>query len=42
MTYNYSHSDEFKDILRIVGRGRKLQRDMTTDEAQRAMDLLLT
>ena len=26
-------SAAFKDIIRIVGRGRKLQRDLTTEEA---------
>ena len=36
------YSPEFKEILRIVGRGRKLQRDLTTDEAAEAMRLILT
>jgi anthranilate phosphoribosyltransferase len=35
-------SDAFTEIIRIVGRGRKLQRDLTTDEAATAMRLLLT
>ena len=35
-------SEAFKEIIRIVGRGRKLQRDLTTDEAETAMRLLLT
>lgn len=34
--------EAFKDIIRIVGRGKKLQRDMTVDEAQQAMTLLLS
>jgi anthranilate phosphoribosyltransferase len=40
MAFNYS--DEFKEILRIVGRGKKLQRDLTTDEATAAMRLILS
>ena len=35
-------SEAFKDIIRIVGRGRKLQRDLTREEAENAMRLLLT
>ncbi len=35
-------SPAFKDIIRIVGRGRKLQRDLTTEEAATAMRLLLS
>ncbi len=34
--------EAFKDIIRIVGRGKKLQRDMTMEEAQQAMTLLLS
>jgi anthranilate phosphoribosyltransferase len=36
------YSQAFKDIIRIVGRGRKLQRDLTTEEATQAMRLLLS
>ncbi|MAS36652.1 MAG: anthranilate phosphoribosyltransferase [Anaerolineaceae bacterium] len=36
-----TQSEAFRDILRIVGRGKKLQRDLTYDEAFRAMQLLL-
>ena len=35
------YSEEFREILRIVGRGRKLQRDLTTEEATAAMHLML-
>ena len=43
MVGNHSKkSDAFRDILRIVGRGRKLQRDLTTDEAREAMRLMLS
>lgn len=35
-------SKDFREILRIVGRGRKLQRDLTLDEAAQAMRLLLS
>lgn len=31
----------FRDLLRIIGRGRKLQRDMTYQEAREAMQLML-
>jgi len=34
-------SDAFREILRIVGRGKKLQRDLTTEEAREAMRLIL-
>jgi len=34
-------SDAFRDLLRIIGRGRKLQRDYTFDEAREAMNLML-
>src|SRR3972149_6370444 len=34
-------SNDFREILRIVGRGRKLQRDLTREEAAEAMRLLL-
>ena len=37
-----SYSLEFKDIIRIIGRGRKLQRDLTYDEAYQAMRLVLS
>jgi len=36
------YSAPFREILRIVGRGRKLQRDLTREEAREAMRLLLT
>jgi anthranilate phosphoribosyltransferase len=35
-------SDAFREILRIVGRGKKLQRDLTTAEAREAMRLMMT
>ena len=34
-------SEAFREILRIVGRGKKLQRDLTVDEAREAMRLML-
>ena len=34
-------SEAFRDILRIIGRGKKLQRDLTTVEAREAMRLML-
>ena len=34
-------SDAFREILRIVGRGKKLQRDLTQEEAREAMRLML-
>lgn len=37
----HSQSEAFRDILKIVGRGKKLQRDLTYDEAFIAMQLLL-
>jgi anthranilate phosphoribosyltransferase len=37
-----AYSPEFKDIIRIIGRGEKLQRDMTREEAARAMRLILS
>jgi anthranilate phosphoribosyltransferase len=38
---NEQHSQEFKEIIRAVGRGRKLQRDLTFEEAAQAMRLIL-
>lgn len=38
----FKYSDEFKAILRIIGRGKKLQRDLTYDEAETAMRLILS
>ena len=38
---SWAYSQEFKDILRIIGRGKKLQRDLTREEAYRAMQLIL-
>jgi sulfite reductase (ferredoxin) len=32
----------FRELLRIIGRGRKLQRDLTTEEAHQAMRLMLS
>lgn len=34
-------SEAFRDLLRIIGRGRKLQRDFTEEEACQAMKLML-
>ena len=34
-------SDAFRELLRIVGRGRKLQRDYTREEAREVMRLML-
>lgn len=34
-------SDAFRDILRIIGRGKKLQRDLTQEESREAMRLML-
>lgn len=34
-------SDAFRDLLHIIGRGRKLQRDYTREEAREIMQLLL-
>ncbi|GAB5494523.1 MAG: anthranilate phosphoribosyltransferase family protein [Phototrophicaceae bacterium] len=34
-------SDTFRDLLHIIGRGRKLQRDYTREEAREIMQLLL-
>ena len=42
MTYEETYSRAFRDILRIVGRGKKLQRDLTREEAREAMTLILT
>ena len=42
MTYSEDYSPAFRDILRIVGRGKKLQRDLTESEAEEAMRLILT
>lgn len=36
------YSESFREIIRIVGRGRKLQRDLTTTEAAQAMRLMLS
>jgi anthranilate phosphoribosyltransferase len=41
MTRMHSKSEAFRDILKIVGRGKKLQRDLTYDEAYKAMQLML-
>ncbi|MEO1165379.1 MAG: anthranilate phosphoribosyltransferase [Chloroflexota bacterium] len=35
-------SDKFRELLRVVGRGRKLQRDYTREEACEIMRLMLT
>ena len=35
------HSQEFKEIIRAIGRGRKLQRDLTFEEAAQSMRLIL-
>lgn len=35
-------SGDFRELLRIVGRGRKLQRDFTREEAYEVMRLMLT
>jgi len=37
----YSQSEAFRDILKIIGRGKKLQRDLTYDEAFEAIQLFL-
>ena len=37
-----AYSREFRDILRIIGRGKKLQRDLTREESYRAMHLILS
>lgn len=42
MSAETQFSQDFRDILRIVGRGKKLQRDLTLDEAAQAMRLLLS
>lgn len=42
MAYATQFSQDFRDILRIVGRGKKLQRDLTTEEAYQAMRLILS
>ena len=42
MTRMHTQSEAFRDILKIVGRGKKLQRDLTYDEAYEAMRLLLS
>ena len=36
------YSPAFRDILRIIGRGKKLQRDLTFEEAREAMRLMLS
>ncbi|HEX2623057.1 MAG TPA: hypothetical protein VHL11_23010, partial [Phototrophicaceae bacterium] len=41
MERTHQQSLAFRDILRIVGRGKKLQRDLTCEEASQAMQLLL-
>lgn len=42
MTNRDKKSEAFLEILRIVGRGKKLQRDLTTKEAREAMRSLLS
>lgn len=42
MGHREKHSAAFRDILKIVGRGKKLQRDLTREEAREAMQLLLS
>ena len=42
MSRMHTQSEAFRDILKIVGRGKKLQRDLTYDEAYQAMKLLLS
>ena len=34
-------SEAFRELLRIIGRGKKLQRDLTTAEAYEAIRLML-
>ena len=34
-------SEAFRELLRIIGRGKKLQRDLTTEESREAMRLML-
>jgi len=38
----HTQSEAFRDILKIVGRGKKLQRDLTYEEAHQAMQLMLS
>jgi anthranilate phosphoribosyltransferase len=42
MSNRDKHSAAFREILRTVGRGKKLQRDLTREEAREAMRLLLS
>jgi anthranilate phosphoribosyltransferase len=42
MSNREKHSAAFRDILKIVGRGKKLQRDLTREEAREAMHYLLS
>lgn len=42
MSNRDKHSAAFRDILKIIGRGKKLQRDLTREEACEAMRLLLS
>lgn len=37
-----NYSQEFQTIIRAIGRGKKLQRDLTVEEAQLAMQLVLS
>lgn len=41
MNRMHTQSEAFRDILKIIGRGKKLQRDLTYDEAFTAMQLFL-